>query len=265
MTDPSSYVPSVQRLKLPVRLVVAMSLLVVSCASVRRSPVPPPPPPPSVPPPAGAEEPVRRGDIVPARSYLLSGNAEEPGYGLYSYVLLPHPPLGTEQLTRYTTLAEAYHAVIQPVGDFLDMGYDKRNLGITYWLLGEVDRREIPRHEEKADWSFFIHAYDYARAQAMLVGLDMLGKPGPFIIAATSPIRPLASQPLDRQQLLVFDLSRINEEEFVSMLQLYEEKASHPKAWPPPRFDPETIKIVLVSALTRYSDSALSLVKVIFR
>jgi hypothetical protein len=51
---------------------------------------------------------IRGEKLSSARRYLLPGEPEEPGYGLYSYLLLSNAPMDNEEKDRYLKTIEAY-------------------------------------------------------------------------------------------------------------------------------------------------------------
>ena len=58
---------------------------------------------------------IRGEKLLSAKRYLLPGEVEAPGYGLYSYVLFAAPPRDTEENARYLKIIEAYLLVLQDV------------------------------------------------------------------------------------------------------------------------------------------------------
>src|SRR5262244_2250915 len=93
------------------------------------------------------------------RYFLLAGQRETAGYGLYSYVLLGAPP-SEASLEEYVPRAE---------------------LNILYLPV-----RSVPPEPVTAAWA--LENYDYARARAVLRVLEGSNRDGPYILAAFKPL-----------------------------------------------------------------------------
>lgn len=216
-------------------------------------------PPPVLPTPSPTPTSIER--IITARDYLLRGYDEAEGYGLYSYVVLSKKPDTEEQLNQYISLFKAYRAVIQPVKEFVYLGYKKTDLNVTYWLLKIPDPTRISEKETISDWGFFVTNYDYARAQSILSHLERQGQEGPFIISYVAPLSgPNISKSLGRDNILIVDLSKFNESDYHLAFQFYQQKvAQAPETWKK-SFDLAGIRLACRSMLINYSESIISLV-----
>ena len=75
---------------------------------------------------------VQAESLLSGRHYLLPGDLESPGYGLYSYLLFSSPPRTGEERDRYLKTIEACLLVLQDVDDFLRRHVRRRSLNATY-------------------------------------------------------------------------------------------------------------------------------------
>jgi len=126
--------------------------------------------------------PVERGDTrETGRAFLLKGQNEAAGFGLYSYLLLGAPPIASNR-ERYTKCVESYLASIENVIE-LQSYFPKSKLNIAYLPL-----QTSPPAKPSADW--FLEHYDYARARALLDLLPGSHRDGPYIVSVLHPLSP---------------------------------------------------------------------------
>jgi hypothetical protein len=131
---------------------------------------------------------------------LLPDQREQPGYGLYSYVLLTHVPEESE-LPKYRAFLTSM--VELPVASDLSRYVQKIRINITYFPLkmapSDWDGMAVPRRVD-----YVLAHYDYARGTAMLASL-----PGPM---GAGPVIASVLKPLSYDQfphpVLVQDLSK---------------------------------------------------------
>lgn len=124
--------------------------------------------------------PVERGDTrETGRAFLLRGQNEAAGFGLYSYLLLGAPPIASTR-ERYTKCVESYLASIENVIE-LQSYFPKSKLNIAYLPL-----QTSPPAKPSADW--FLEHYDYARARALLDLLPGSRRDGPYIVSVLHPL-----------------------------------------------------------------------------
>lgn len=127
-----------------------------------------------------------RGEsLLSARRYLLPGDAEAPGYGLYSYLLFSAPPKDDDETARYLKTIEAYLLVLQDVDDFLRKHVRRRSLNATY-----IPLKELPAQgHSNSDWAAnVLAAYDYAAAQILLNRLQQDPYQGPYLLSVLKPL-----------------------------------------------------------------------------
>jgi len=116
---------------------------------------------------------------------LLSKASEDPGYGLYSYILLPHAPAPYEK-ERYRSLLIALLNI--PTVKDLSALVPKSQINTTYLLTKEMPPLESPfSAADEAD--FLLQNYDYARATVLLSTLPKYTGLGPIIVSVLHPLQ----------------------------------------------------------------------------
>lgn len=123
--------------------------------------------------------------LLSARHFLLPGQSEAAGYGLYSYLLFNSPPKDEEEKARYLKTIEASLSVLQDVDDFLSRHVRPKSLNITYIPLKETPRRG----KSTAEWAAnVLRVYDYATAQILLSKVQQAHQEGPYLLSVLSPL-----------------------------------------------------------------------------
>jgi hypothetical protein len=113
-------------------------------------------------------------------SFLISGRAEEGGYGLYSYLLLGSPPAAASR-DRYRRTVEAYIGLVPEV-TALEQFIRRRELNVTYLPIANSP----PAGPVAIDWT--LAHYDYARARAILATLPGNYRDGPYLVSSLGPL-----------------------------------------------------------------------------
>jgi hypothetical protein len=156
------------------------------------APPPPPPPPPQI--------------RATGREFLLSGDKEKPGYGLYSYLLWYNPPAPQDR-DRFLNIITAFMqltTVSLQEGDVLVKDSEghltkpaetipKANLNIAY-----VPLNDSPPQSPTADW--ILDHYDTTRARILIDRLNRRYKSGPYIVSTLAPL----NAPLPRDSHFLF-------------------------------------------------------------
>lgn len=123
--------------------------------------------------------------LLSARHFLLPGQSEAAGYGLYSYLLFSAPPKDEEEKTRYLKTIEASLSVLQDVDDYLSRHVRPKNLNITYIPLKETPNRG----KSAAEWAAnVLGVYDYATAQILLSRVERAHQEGPYLLSVLAPL-----------------------------------------------------------------------------
>ena len=125
------------------------------------------------------------------RTFLLKGQPEAPGYGLYSYLLFgSHPTEST--LQRYGRVVQAYLEMIDDVAKFEKESGGKPN--VTYVPLETAA-------PEAVDASWVLQHYDYARTRVLLDSLPGDRKSGIYLVSSLKPLSSGPSPPYLLQDL----------------------------------------------------------------
>jgi hypothetical protein len=142
-------------------------------------------------------------DLYTARSFLVGVEAEEKGYGLYSYLLFSAPPI-SETKERYEAAVRAFlaHAPIPAMQAMLP----KKTLNIFYLMLMDQPPNDVARcllHNcypvRDADVNWILAHYNYARAQILLSKIYPEKLNGPIIASFIEPV--LISPALSNDQI----------------------------------------------------------------
>jgi hypothetical protein len=131
-------------------------------------------------------------------SFLASGQDEEAGFGLYSYVLLRRPASDADK-RRNLLAVQSLIMRIPPVKAFLRQGVVKPNLNVTY-----IPLRQGASGEPEPQW--VVDNYDYDRSGVLLTLIGLDSGPGPYII---SVLRPLAGGQVAPEHCLRQDMSSV--------------------------------------------------------
>lgn len=163
------------------------------------------------------------------RAFLLSGQKEPPGYGLYSYILFPSKPANDEQKKRYLQVLDAYLRLndIQAVENAikLESRLDLKQLHRSMLPVTASPRALTP--------DALLEVYDFVRAGLLLDNLNLRQSPllrvrgGPYLACALQPLSDLKPK-----QRLVQTLDWVPPGELVNAwFQFFLTKAATPRDW----------------------------------
>ncbi len=154
------------------------------------------------------------------RFFLVAGQAEAPGYGLYSYFLLGAPPSEASR-ERYLKALEAYLSLIPDVVS-LEEYVPRAELNIFYLPV-----RTAPTEPVTAQG--VLESYDYARARSVLRGLPGQNRDGPYIVAA---LRPMSGATAGTPSSYLFqDLSSVPPHLAASWVKEFLNQAAQERFW----------------------------------
>ena len=225
-------------------------LLLVGCSGKQKAPSPlepttaspPPPPPPSTELPEGHP-------IVVARDLLVGSSAEEPGFGMYSYILFGYPPLSpsdknSNQYQRAAKTAEAF-LQMDAVSDIRRNGINPAEINLTYFPVIK------PPGANTAD--AFLMVYNYPRSHAIL-GLTGKSGAGPYILSALIPLTGVRSFP---SHYLLQDLSEVPPRLVGLWVQHFREQSTQPRFWERPE---DEFKLKLRTSIGEVTDEMFAAV-----
>jgi hypothetical protein len=130
-----------------------------------------------------------RGNRETGRSFLVSGEVETTGYGLYSYLLLGSPPTAANR-ERYLKAIEEY-LKFPDLTRLETFNIPYRTLNITYLPIKVPPERPVldqladERYSEVAAW--MLKQYDYERARVLLRDLPATHREGPYFVSVLRP------------------------------------------------------------------------------
>ena len=217
----------------------------------------------------GAERKPPRQEAPPSkikitiRDYLLRGENEDPDFGLFSYLLFSRKPTTEKEIERYIALHVAYRS-LHGADEYKQMVADSllntKNINVTYWLtnLNSNNNKSLKDSLEKLEATdkLFIEKYDYFRADLILKEIKGIKAPGPFIVSFHYPLTKFPEE-FEKDELLLIDLSRVDQGQFTTILDYFQNKVlDDPQTWRN-KFDWELIRIHVYSALTLHGEPIL--------
>ncbi|MEN8123307.1 MAG: hypothetical protein ABFS35_23420 [Bacteroidota bacterium] len=161
----------------------------------------------------------------PGRNYLVSGEYEQEGFGLYSYILFTENPDKNDSL-KYAALLSAYLNKIPEVNQLLKyVSSDSINnvylpvMEDPYYINGLNDSEQIDT---------LIEIYDYARAQAYLNKFEEDLTYGPYIISYNIPLSQAGNI---KSKYLLQDLSSVHPEVVTLWVDEFLKQSSQEAYW----------------------------------
>ncbi|MEA2080368.1 MAG: hypothetical protein U9P00_11025 [Pseudomonadota bacterium] len=186
---------------------------------------------------AGCGTPLHRDDAAQgafeAGHHLLAANEpEQPGYGLYSYLLFASVP--TDANRDHYLQAIAAIITIPDVGELVEAGFLARELNITSIPVrmplhdGEkgLSQQNVARMSE-----WILEYYDYARARYLLKRLPGTHESGPYLLSTFSP---LEGEDGTVESFLRQDFSRVPDSRAgltYAWVREFLERANQPRLW----------------------------------
>jgi len=157
---------------------------------------------------------------ITGREFLGGTESEEPGFGLYSYLLFGSPPSDATRPT-YLQVLQAY-LKLSKVKDLMKYHLKPEQLNITYLPLTESQ-------PESATAETVLAAYNYDRAIVLLAKLP--GGPhtqGPYIVSTS---KPLTDQEAVSENFLFQDMSSIPSEVVPLWVDEFLKQSAQKKFW----------------------------------
>ncbi len=162
---------------------------------------------------------------------LVGTSTEEPGYSLYSYMLLGSSGGSRD---RYIALATAWATTLQDVGEFAANAVPRSRLNVTYLL--EVLATPTPL---AAEW--LVDHYNYVRARIFLDKIpgSRLGD-GPYIVSVRTPLSTTSRVSGD---FLFQDLSSVPPSLIGPWVKEFIAQAAQENYWQPQAMDQIVLKL----------------------
>lgn len=173
-------------------------------------------------PPVAHDVKVRGDNRLTGRAFLISGEPEPDGYGLYSYVLFPNAPHPGNR-DRNLAVLNAFLGM-EEVKAFEAADIKPIELNITYLPL-----KEEPPEKPTAEW--LLEHYDYARAIIIADAIDQGHRTGPLIASYTSPIR--RGTEIDLAKVLVQNLAAVLPDMVFLWVREFMQQVRSPQYWKP--------------------------------
>ena len=187
------------------------------------------------------------GDAEHVRGYdyLKGKEAEESGYGLYSYLLFgSHPSDANRSLYRQVISATVR---VEKIKDLEEEGFPRRQLNVTYIPV----RDSFPNPETVLSPDQILTHYNFSRAAFLLMSVPGIQKTDSYII---SSFHPLSGQKTPSGPFLVQNLSSIppDRDDLIDLwIKTYFDRANQPNLW-----DKRTLSIVVAKLRTAIAVAA---------
>lgn len=181
------------------------------------------------------------------RTFLLPNKLEEPGYGLYSYLLFSTPPdpADATMFERYVKILEVYLRLLEPLSRF-EHEIQPSQLNVTHVPVKAVsadawvELASLTSQEDTRKWAeWLVEHYDYARGQIMLHRAGLTNREGPYLL---SSLNPLGRHPVARP-FLIQDLSGIPPEQAGDWLKEFINQTAQERFWEPRALSQLTLKM----------------------
>jgi hypothetical protein len=201
-------------------LVIAAFLLIASCLGCTSPEKPAAPYPEMAEEAAGPEPPSGGQRRMTGRAFLPASEVEEPGYGLYSYLLFAKRPDDSNR-DRYLAAIEEFLLVEEIAA--LETYIARERLNVFYLPLAE----DAPA-EPDADW--VLKNYDYARALGLIAALPRSERftSGPYIVSTAAP---LGGRQLVSESYLLQNLSTVPPVVVPAWVAEFKRQAARPEFW----------------------------------
>ncbi|HSV61094.1 MAG TPA: hypothetical protein VLJ19_19560 [Variovorax sp.] len=151
--------------------------------------------------------------------FLVQGQAEPAGFGLYSYFLLGAPPDNEHARERVLKAIDAFLRMT-PSLTALEGLFERGELNANQMPVDAPDARP------SAQW--ILEHYDYARARAILARIDGTLRQGPYLVSVLKPVGTRGAMP---EPVLVQDLSAVPAHLVGDWYRLFLNQASQEHFW----------------------------------
>jgi hypothetical protein len=169
--------------------------------------------------------------------FLLRGQAEQRGYGLYSYFLLGAPP-DENSRERILKAIEAYLRLTPSLAE-LEPLLERRELNANQVPVDSP----IP---DKVTPQWLLDRYDYARARAILAKVDSSLRKGPYLI---STLKTASEQQQITGAVLFQDLSLVPPHLVASWYEMFLNQAAQERFWEERRLQQIALRMRTVIAV----------------
>jgi hypothetical protein len=182
------------------------------------------------------------GGYITGRGFLVSGEKEIDGYGLYSYFLLGSRPDDTSR-PRYLSAIKSYLRLSE-ASELLKVVREKNKINITYLplktapsnnILSKLSVQDEINYSEVAAW--ILDNYDYEQAQAFLMKVEGNNINGPYLVSFLKPLSNNSTAP----PYLYQDLSLAPPEIVSPWVKEFIIQAAKEKFW-----EPNTLRITML-------------------
>ena len=179
--------------------------------------------------------------IQAERTLLLSGDKERPGYGLYSYLLMPTKPMKESREKAWEELIEVVLSEVneskisrnatQPASTTAapssTTNQETQRLNILYIPILKQGTSE---EEKSASWVAKNYNYDLAERLSILIYGPDASSRGPYLVSSLFPFRDQQRTPA---HCLKMDFTNIPLDVASSSIDVFKSEAASPRYWTP--------------------------------
>lgn len=166
----------------------------------------------------------RKGEErLSGKELLVRGERQRPGYGLYSYLLIPTRPTDEERAARTRAAFEAFLALIPDIEAFQG-GLPLRRVNLSVLPVEEPAPSKLET-AKLVDW--LMEHYDFARARELLLDAPGPQEDGPYLVSGLKPLTGDGTS----DELLVQDLSWVPPHLVAAWVREFLNQAEQSDAW----------------------------------
>jgi hypothetical protein len=162
---------------------------------------------------------------VTGRYLLHTGTAEEPGFGLYSYLLFGES-VSPSNRDRYLAILRQVIVGISSLADILANRPDLKQVNVLYIPVRSALAEQ--GQSEAALAGLILDIYDFARARLLLASLDAQYQKGPYFVSRLTPI--LQGKEVGRPYLFQ-DLSQADPALASAWVEYFLRQAAQKRPW----------------------------------
>ncbi len=167
--------------------------------------------------------------LLEKHTFLESGQQEESGFGLYTYILFKSRPTALNK-SLYLEMISQILRRTSKLDKHKDRDTPKNELNVSYFLIQTAAPKVQMKPEAMAEW--ILEHYDYRRAGKIMRKASVLEQNGPLLLSTFQPLTSSATQ-ID-SNILMQNFSKIPSDRthlIHAWVDTFFNHASIPKKW----------------------------------
>ncbi len=129
--------------------------------------------------------------LLEKHTFLESGQQEESGFGLYTYILFKSRPTALNK-SLYLEMISQILRRTSKLDKHKDRDTPKNELNVSYFLIQTAAPKVQMKPEAMAEW--ILEHYDYRRAGKIMRKASVLEQNGPLLLSTFQPLTSSATQ-----------------------------------------------------------------------